>query len=165
MSGGLLLGKGIPAHTRVYLVSGLGNFTYQISKYLSVFFTTMIIFTVPFLLEILLNCLSFPLAVTGDFIGGSMYGDAYRMGVNHYFMKNIYLCSPYLYAIIGTLFWGAASGLLGVFTAAVSSLIRVKYNVFLFLPVFVMLNLSTILARSIPEGMPSIKWYSLWDYM
>lgn len=161
---GFSLAREYQRGTRVYLVSRLGNFTYQISKYLSVFFTTMIIFTVPFLLEILLNCLSFPLSATGDLTNASIYSSAYRMGVSRYLMKNIYLYSPYLYAIIGTLFWGAVSGLLGVFTAAVSSLIRVKYNVFLFLPVFVMINLSTILALvgSIPREAPSIKWY---DYI
>ena len=84
------------------------------------------------------------------------------MGVDHYFMKNIYLRSPFLYAVIGTLFWGMMSGLLGVFTAAMSSLIRVKYNIFLILPVFMVLNLSAMLATIFPEEMPSIKWY---DYV
>ncbi|MCM1552658.1 MAG: hypothetical protein NC092_08205 [Butyrivibrio sp.] len=148
--------------TRVFLVSRLGNSSYQISKYLSVFFTTMIIFTVPFLLEILLNCLSFPLSATGDLTNMSIYESDYIVSVNNYFMKNIYLYSPYLYAVVGTLFWGVVSGLLGVLTSAVSSLIRVKYNVFLFLPVFVILNMSTILAGSIPKEAASIKWY---DYI
>lgn len=159
---GFSLAREYQRGTRVFLVSRLGNFSYQISKYLSVFFTTMIIFTVPFLLEILLNCVSFPLSATGDLAYGSIYDSAYIMRVNHYFMKHIYLYSPYLYAVLGTLFWGVVSGLFGVFTAAVSSLIRVKYNVFLFLPIFVLLNLPLILAHRIPRGMPSIKWY---DYM
>ncbi len=147
---------------RVFLVSRLGNFTYQISKYLSAFLATMIVFTVPFLLEILLNCLSFPLSAAGDLSNLSMYDSVYRNSVNHYLMKSIYLYSPYLYAVIGTLFFGVVSGLLGVFTVAISSLIKVKYNVFLFLPVFVALNLSTILASLCPKESPSIKWY---DYV
>lgn len=159
---GFSLAREYQRGTRVFLVSRLGNFSYQISKYLSVFFTTMIIFTVPFLLEILLNCVSFPLSATGDLAYGSIYDSAYITRVNHYFMKHICLYSPYLYAVLGTLFWGVVSGLFGVLTAAVSSLIRVKYNVFLFLPVFVLLNLPLILAHRIPRGMPSIKWY---DYM
>lgn len=113
---GFSLAREYQCGTRVFLVSRLGNFSYQISKYLSVFFTTMIIFTVPFLLEILLNCLSFPLSATGDLANGSIYDTDYITSVNRYFMKNIYLYSPYLYAVIGTLFWGAASELLGVFT-------------------------------------------------
>lgn len=147
---------------RVFLASRLGNFTYHVSKFLSVFLTTMIIFTVPFLLEILLNCLSFPLSATGDLWNMSMYDHPYRNGVDQYFIKGLYLHSPYVYAIVGTLFWGAVSGLFGVLTVAVSSLIKVKYNVFLFLPVFVALNLSTIAAVGFPKGAPSIRWY---DYI
>lgn len=109
-----------------------------------------------------MNCLSFPLSATGDLSNRSICDSAYRMGVDHYFMKNIYLRSPFLYAVIGTLFWGMMSGLLGVFTAAMSSLIRVKYNIFLILPVFMVLNLSAMLATIFPEEMPSIKWY---DYV
>lgn len=148
--------------TRVFLVSRLGNATYQISKYLSVFLATMIIFTVPFLLEIILNCISFPMSAAGNLSNLSMYDGAYRNAVDKYLMKDIYLYSPYLYAVIGTLFFGAVSGLFGVFTAAVSSLIRVKYNVFLFLPVFILLNLTTIFAGRFPKEAPSIKWY---DYI
>ena len=109
-----------------------------------------------------MNCLSFPLSATGDLSYLSIYDSAYRIGVNRYFMKSIYLYSPYLYAVIGTLLFGVVSGLLGVFTVAVSSVIRVKYNVFLFLPVFVTLNMSTILAGGFPKDAPSIKWY---DYV
>ena len=148
--------------TRVFLVSRLGNFTYHASKFFSAFLTTMIIFTVPFLLEIILNCLSFPLSATGDLSNLSMYDEIYRTGVSRYFMKSIYLYSPYLYAVAGTLFFGVVSGLLGAFTVAVSSFTRVKYNVFLFMPVFVMLNMSTILASVFPNKMPNIKWY---DYV
>lgn len=148
--------------TRVFLVSRLGNATYQISKYLSGFLATMIIFTVPFLLEIILNCISFPMSAAGNLSNLSMYDGAYRNAVDKYLMKDIYLYSPYLHAVIGTLFFGAVSGLFGVFTAAVSSLIRVKYNVFLFLPVFILLNLTTIFAGRFPKEAPSIKWY---DYI
>lgn len=159
---GFSLAREYQLGTRVFLVSRLGNFAYQVSKYLSAFLTTMIIFTVPFLLEIILNCLSFPLSATGDLSMLSIYDSAYIIGVNRYFMKSIYLYSPYLYAVIGTLLFGVVSGLLGVFTVAVSSVIRVKYNVFLFLPVFVTLNMSTILAGGFPKDAPSIKWY---DYV
>lgn len=159
---GFSLAKEYQLGMRVFLTSRLGNVTYHVTKYLSAFLTTMIIFTVPFLLEIILNYVSFPQSATGDLWMASIYDNSYRNGVNQYFMKSIYLYSPYLYAIVGTLFWGVVSGLLGVFTVAISSLIKVKYNVFLFLPVFAVLNLSTILAGRFPKGAPSIKWY---DYV
>lgn len=147
---------------RVFLVSRMGNFKYHVSKYLSVFLTTMIIFTIPFLMEIFLNYVSFPQAATGDFWNESIYDISYRNKINNYFMKSLYLYSPCLYAIAGTLMFGAVSGLLGVFTAAISSLIKVKYRVFLFLPVFVVLNLSALWANGLAREMPSLKWY---DYI
>lgn len=159
---GFSLAREYQLNMRVFLVSRLGNFTYQVSKFLAVFLATMILFTVPFLLEILLNCVSFPLSSAGDLWQLSTYDNYYRYSVNHYFMKSIYLCSPYLYAVIGTFLFGAVSGLLGVFTAAISSLIKVKYSVFLFLPAYVTLNLSTILGVKLPKDAPSIEWY---DYV
>lgn len=148
--------------TQVFMAARLGNRSYYVSKYLSVFLASMIIFTVPFLLEILLNCVSFPLSAAGNLANWSYYSYEYRNAVEHYFMKGLYLYSPYLYAIAGTLFFGAVSGLLGVFTAAVSSLIRVKYMVFLFLPVFVGLNLSSLVGSRLPREAPSALWY---DYL
>lgn len=148
--------------TQVFLVSRLGNRSYYVSKYLAVFLATMIIFSAPFLLEILLNCVSFPLSATGNLANEAYYSYEYRDAVEHYLMKGLFLYSPYLYAIVGTLFFGAVSGLLGVFTAAVSSLIRVKYMVFLFLPVFVGLNLLSIVGSRFPREAPSILWY---DYL
>lgn len=159
---GFSLAKEYQLGIRVYLASRLGNFTYQASKYLAVFLATMIIFTLPFLLEIVLNCLSFPLAAAGDLTNKAVYDVKYINSVNHYLMKGIYLYSPYLYAVIATLLFGFVSGLLGVFTAAVSSLIKVKYNVVLFLPVFAALNLSLTFAGRLPKAAPSIRWY---DYI
>lgn len=159
---GFSLAKEYQLGIQVFMASRLGNFTYQISKLLSVFLTTMIVFAVPFLLEIFLNCMSFPLSATGDLSNLSFYDSAYVGGINNYFMNSIYLYSPVLYAVKGTLFFGVVSGLLSVFTVAVSSLIKVKYNVFLFLPVFIVLNMSTILSNKFSAGIHNIKWY---DYV
>lgn len=163
---GFSLAKEYQLGIRTYMVSRIGNNAYQISKYIAVFFTTMIIFTIPFILEIVLNCLSFPMKAIGDMSNLSIYyNEEYSACVNNYQMKSLYLYSPYLYAVVGTLIFGAVSGLLGVFTAAVSSLVKVKYNVFLFIPVYAVMNFPSIYVgitgRSL-RGMASIKWY---DYL
>lgn len=71
-------------------------------------------------------------------------------------LSGFYLWAPYLYAVVGMLLFGVLLGLLGAFTVAFSSVVRVKYNVFLFLPVFLLLNLSAMLSPS--EG-ASFRWY------
>lgn len=144
---------------QVYMVSREGQSIYQISRHLSAFLATMIVFAVPFLLEILLNCLSFSLLATGNMSHMSIYDREYIGAVNRYLMKSIYLVSPYLYAVAGALLFAIVSGLFGCFTMAVSSLIRLRYNILLFLPVFIMLNFSTILSSRFLKGAPSIKWY------
>ena len=143
---GFSLAKEYQLNMRVFLVSRVGNLKYHLSKYLAEF----------------LDWVSFPLSAAGDLSNLSVYDADYRNAVNHYLMKGVYLSSPYLYAVIGTFLFGTVSGLLGVFTAAVSSLIKVKYNIFLFLPVFAALNLSTIFADRFPKDAPSIRWF---DYM
>lgn len=155
---GFALAKEYQLGSNLYLVSRLGNFKYLLSKYISVFLATAVVFTVPFLLEIILNCASFPMSATGDLLNVSVYDSTYRNSVNHYLMKNIYLLSPYLYAVLGTLLFGTVSGLLGVFTAVVSTFWRVKYNVVLFLPVFAVLNLLPVFfAGKSPDAL-SIRW-------
>lgn len=158
--GGFSLAKEYQLGIKVYMVSRIGNNAYQFSKLMSVFLASMIVFTVPFLLEIILNCLSFPLSATGDLSNMSLYDSDYVKNINHYFMKSIYLYSPYLYGVLGTFIFGIISGIFGVFTALISLLIKVKYNVFLFLPVFVLLNYSAALEEGVLVGGGSRRWYN-----
>lgn len=129
---------------------------YKYSKITAVFLATAIIFWVPFLIEIALNCIAFPLEATGDLSNWGYYEKAFTEAVRNYMFSDFYLRAPYLYAIVGTLMFAVLSGILGAFTVAVSSVVRVKYNVFLFLPVFLLLNLSAMLSPS--EG-ASFRWY------
>ena len=73
-------------------------------------------------------------------------------------MWRLFVRAPYLYAVAGTLLFGFAAGIFGAFTMALSSLIKIKYNVFLFLPVFALLNLSVILSVGNPANMVSLRW-------
>ena len=63
-----------------------------------------------------------------------------------------------MYAVVGILFLGFLSGLLGAFTVAFSSLVRVKYRIFLFLPVFLLLNATMYLNRLFSSADFSMGW-------
>lgn len=144
----------------VFMVSRIGQRTYKISKLAAAFLATAVVYTVPFLLEIALNCLAFPLNASGDLSNLGFYDVEYVNGVRNYFMSDLYIYSPYLYTIIGTFLFGAISGILGAFTMAFSSVIKIKYNIFLFLPVFLLLNtLNIIMDRFMKE---TARWY---DYI
>lgn len=135
----------------------MGNLQYRVSKCLAAFVVTAIVFSLPFLIEILLNCMAFPLQAQGDLSNWNYYDPAYRQGVEHYFFTNLFLTSPYLYAILGTLLFGIYSGVLAAFTVAVSSLFKFIYRSFLFLPVFVLLHITLILSNSV--SVYRTEWY------
>lgn len=155
---GFALAKEYQTGENVYMTARLDRKNYIYSKKIAAFFTTTIVFSIPFLIEILLNCVAFPLEATGDLSNWGYYEKAFTEAVRNYMFSDFYLRAPYLYAIVGTLMFAVLSGILGAFTVAVSSVVRVKYNVFLFLPVFLLLNLSAMLSPS--EG-ASFRWYDM----
>lgn len=122
-----------------YIITRLGHLKYKLSKLLAAFFATAIVVSLPFFIEIILNCISFPLEATGDLFNGP-YNQEYIDGVKNYWMPEFYSHAPYLYTVVGTLFFAFVSGVLGAFTVAFSSIVKVKYRIFLFLPVFSLLN-------------------------
>jgi hypothetical protein len=144
----------------VLMIGRIGCFTYNMSKMTAVFITTFLVFTVPFLFEIVLNCISFPIHATGNFFNADFYHPNYIKVVNNYMLKTIFLISPYLYAVIGTLFWGATAGLLGMFTMAVSTIVNLKFRIVLFLPVFLLLQFSLYIDSLSSIQQPTTAWYS-----
>lgn len=129
----------------VLAVSRLGSRTYIWSKLTAAFITNFVVFTVPFLIEIVLNCLSFPLGAIGDFSNLSTYSLELKDMTAAYALSGLYAVSPYLYAVVCTLGLGVFAGLLAVVTIAISAVIKVKYSVTLLLPAFLLLEATVYL--------------------
>lgn len=144
--------KGTGAETM--LIARLGRKMYITSKIIAIVIVTAIVFTVPFLMEIVLNCLSFPLAATADLTNMDAYSEEYLRATANYIFPALYNAAPYLYAVLGTLCFGLFAGLLAGFTASVSLLVRVKFKVFLLLPVFILLYISDSFKAK------ELKWYN-----
>lgn len=144
--------KGTGAETM--LISRLGRKMYITSKIIAIVIVTAIVFTVPFLMEIVLNCLSFPLAATADLTNMDAYSEEYLRATANYIFPALYNVAPYLYAVLGTLCFGLFAGILAGFTASVSLLVRVKFKVFLLLPVFILLYISDSFKAK------ELKWYN-----
>ena len=90
----------------VYMIYRLGKNRYLQSKLWASFFTTTIVFTVPFMLEILMNMLSFPMNAIRDLSNLSIYNTDYATMVHNYIGSAIYIASPGLYAILMILVFG-----------------------------------------------------------
>ena len=131
----------------------LGASRYLLSRLIAVFLATFLVFDVPFLLEFLLNCISFPSKAAGDFEHLSMYDPRLAEKIAASGFQTIYKLSPYLYALWKIVLFGLTAGFLAVITAAFSAAVRVRYRVFLLLPTFSLLSLSNYF------GSRSTQWY------
>ena len=83
----------------ILLAAKLGNIRYRFSKILAAFAVTMIVFTIPFLIEIILNCLAFPLSAAGDLMNLNCYQEEYFRITESYLFTGLYQVSPYIYEI------------------------------------------------------------------
>lgn len=136
------------AGMELFWCARIGRRRYFASLSVAVFLTTFLMFTIPFLIEIVLNCLAFPLQAVGTPFNWSIYNPQYIALVLDYPLHQVYLFSPCLYAMLFTLLFGAAAGILAVFTVAVSTF-RIKFKVLLLLPVFLLLYLPGVLLPEI----------------
>lgn len=118
----------------------IGRFQYNLSKVTAVFLATLLVFSLPFLIEIVLNMLAFPLDASRDMNHLYYYSTEYIEKVNSYWFSGLYLFSPYLYAVVMTVLFGAFSGLIAAMVAAFSSLFPVKFRVLYVIVPFVLLN-------------------------
>ncbi|MGG0717219.1 hypothetical protein ABE096_06415 [Robertmurraya massiliosenegalensis] len=133
----------------IFIQSRVGAHRYYWGKLIVVFLVTFFIFTVPFLLEILLSTIAFPMMATGDPSNLSTYDASYMNTVNMYLLSDLYIYSPYIYAIFFTLIFGLFSGILAVFTVSISTF-SIKYKVLLFLPVYLLLYFLGMLKQLFP---------------
>ena len=142
---GLALAADRGLGTDTMLVARLGRKLYVTSKLTAVFIATAIVFSVPFLLEIVLTCLSFPLTATGNLIRIDAFDSDYADIIGNYLCPWLYRFSPYLAAVFGTIGFGLFAGLLACVTASLSLFVRIRFRVFLLLPVFILLYAITSL--------------------
>lgn len=146
---GLSLSVEVQNRTRLIITSRIGNSNYIWSRLISSIVTTFIVFSSPFLIEIALNCIAFPLDAKGDFWNLSVYDPQMINNINAYQLSDLYIFSPYLYASVLTILFGIFAGILAGFTTIFSALFPMKFRVLLLLPIFLLLELSVYLEDSL----------------
>lgn len=134
----------------IFIQSRIGARNYYFGKLIVVFLVTFTVFTLPFLLEILLNCLAFPITGIGDPSNLGYYSESYIESTNMYLFSSLYLQSPYLYAVFFTVVFGVFSGVLAMFTVAISTF-QIKYKVLLFLPIYLLLHGVGMIIQLVPS--------------
>jgi hypothetical protein len=148
--------------TDCVIIARIGSVQYYLGKIIAAFFVTMIVFVLPFLIEYGLNCVSFPMAADGDFIDLNWYSTQYIELTSNYRLSTLFYANSYLYTLLGIFFFGIVSGIIGMFTVALSEIIQFRFKLLLFLPIYVLLNIYLYLP-AITDRLPfTIKWY---DYI
>lgn len=125
----------------VFELSRCGATQYYTSKIIAVFIVTMVIFTFPMFMEMVLNALSFPLNATGDLSNQTAYTETSNEMIREYLFWEIYKISTYLYPIVGIFMFGVWMGVLAAFVVALSFLPFVKARLILFLPLYIIVSL------------------------
>ena len=144
------------------MISRIGRKRYYTSRICSAFLTTALVMGVPIFIEFFLNIIAFPINAAGDFSNWGLYDDVYIKSVNNYLLTSIYIKHPYIYTILGLFAYSVFSGILGAFASAISGFVRVKYKVFLFLPIYLLLQISGIISELFSGINYSTKWH---DYI
>lgn len=125
----------------VFIQSRVGKKDYYIGKFVSCFIVTFLLYTIPFILEALLNCIAFPVESYGAVGIGSFFESDYIKHVNGYMWTTLWYFNSYLYTFLNILGIGFASAVLATFTLALSTFSIVKFKILLFIPVYALLYL------------------------
>jgi len=131
----------------IYIESRVGARDYYWGKLIVTFLVTFFVFTAPFLIEIILNLIAFPFSATGHPSNLGYYERTHHL--KQILFSELYIRAPYLYAVFFTFLFGLFSGILAVFTVAISTF-RIKFKVLLFLPVYLLLYFIGMLNQLIP---------------
>ena len=137
----------------------IGGMRYSLTKLAAVFFVTTVVFLIPFLSEIVLNCVAFPMNAAGGNIGMNIYDPEYVQAVRADLFPGLYLYSPYLYAVIRTILFALLSGVTAAFTAALSMVVRVKYRMLYLIPPMLLFYASENSSVFHRNAGSATKWY------
>ena len=128
---------------QTYIQSRTGSRNYWYGKMITVFFTTFILFSLPFFIEMILSFICFCAESSGDPSGFNYL--ATIENESRYFLSDIFIKNKLLYSIINIFIFGAVSGILALFNFSVTTLPFMKYKIFAFFPIYLMLYLISIL--------------------
>ena len=129
----------------IYMQTRIGRRDYIYGKAIAVFAVTFLIFTLPFLIEILMSAFSFDLRSIGD-PAWNRYEEVMEQAGNMLWGQ-VYLKNKFLYDILWILVFGVICGVLALFNLSVSMFRFVKYKVYTFFPLYILVCLIGVIER------------------
>ncbi len=151
--------------TDIYLITRFDKKNYYIGKFLAVFIVTFVVFSVPFIFEVILSMIGFPSGAHGNFESSGLYSEVYISSMEKIMFLGSFKVSSKFYALISILLFAIISGVLASFVLAISIYVN-KYKVFLLFPVYILLYGLGALYSIIPGAQTHtshFEYFSLFD--
>lgn len=130
-----------------YIQSRVGIRNYLIGKAVSIFFITVILFTVPFITEIIAYSITVPSLAQGD-PSNFQYFQTIEND-NTLFLSKLYYFNDYIYTILSIIIFGIVTGIFAVFNFFLTTIKIFKFRVFVYFPIYILFYLINIIGHFI----------------
>lgn len=131
-----------------YIQSRSGFKKYYYGNAIAVVIVTFFLFTVPFLLELLLSVVCFSSRSVADPSGVPLYETMPEE--KNYFLYQAFIASPFLYGFVMTVRFGLISCVFAFFNYAFSTSSKIKYKMITMIPLLGILYFLMIIDRFVP---------------
>lgn len=126
--------------------SGMGSYTksrtghtgYCLSKIISVFISTFILFVFPLVIELILSLICLETRANGDPSNFQHYVTAKEAST--YPLHTLYFENKFLYAFVWIILFGCICGAFAIINLAIVTVLKLKYSIFAMLPLYVILT-------------------------
>lgn len=119
---------------KIYIESRVGKRNYWYGKLIAVFLVTLLVFIIPFLIELLISCICFDINSLGD---PSNIGYEQSIELDSlYPLSNLFIFNRILFCIVWIFIFGIISAILACFNFAVCTLNIFKYKILTFFPLY-----------------------------
>lgn len=126
-----------------YIKTRVGHIGYYISKIISVFISTFILFVFPLIVEFILSLICLETGANGDPSNIPLYTTA--KDISTYPLHIIYLCNKFLYAFLWIFLFGCVCGIFAVINLSIATVLRLKYSLFAMLPLYIILSFTNVI--------------------
>jgi hypothetical protein len=123
---------------------------------------TFFLFTVPFLLELLLSVICFSSRSVADPSGFPLYLTMSEEKKN--LLYQVYIVSPFLYGFLMTIRFGLISCVFAFFNYAFSTSPRIKYKMITMIPLLGTLYFLMIIDRFVPAKLSYLMFMPMFEY-
>lgn len=148
---------------QVFIQSRTNVRDYYLGKIVATFIVTFNVFTIPLLVEILLNSIAFPSNATGLLSNQSIYDEVSLHLLQKLLLPSVYAYSSIIYSIIFTVIFGIFTGIIACFALSLSMLLNFKFKALLFLPTYTFFYILNTIQYVIPNFEYTTNYYNYFD--